>query len=55
MSDDGPEYGVDFREHPEEYEIGCGEEGVFKVQPHKDELLREDEAYEEAKEAHREG
>ena len=38
--DDGdPEYGVDFREHPEEYEIGRGEEGVFKVQPYKDELL----------------
>ncbi|MFA1611841.1 DUF4385 domain-containing protein [Halobellus rubicundus] len=36
---DGPEYDVDFREHPEEYEIGRGEEGAFKVQPYKDELL----------------
>jgi hypothetical protein len=26
----GPEYDVDFREHPGEYEIGRGEEGVFK-------------------------
>ncbi|ELZ33963.1 hypothetical protein C474_03350 [Halogeometricum pallidum JCM 14848] len=38
-SDDGPEYDVDFREHPEEYEIGRGEEGVFKVEPYKSELL----------------
>ncbi|MDY6779009.1 MAG: DUF4385 domain-containing protein, partial [Halobacteria archaeon] len=30
---------TDFRENPEEYEIGRGEEGVFKVQPYKDELL----------------
>lgn len=36
---DGPEYDVDFRANPEEYEIGRGEEGVFKVQPYKDELL----------------
>ena len=28
-SDGGPEYDVDFREHPEEYDIGRGEEGVF--------------------------
>jgi hypothetical protein len=34
-----PEYDIDFREHPEAYEIGRGEEGVFKVQPYKDELL----------------
>ncbi|NHN48588.1 DUF4385 family protein [Halostella sp. JP-L12] len=34
-----PSYDVDFREHPEEYEIGRGEQGVFKVQPYKDELL----------------
>lgn len=39
MSDDSPEYDTDFREHPEEYEIGRGEEGVFKVQPYKGELL----------------
>jgi hypothetical protein len=38
MTDD-PEYDVDFRERPEAYEIGRGEEGVFKVQPYKDELL----------------
>ncbi|NKE35211.1 DUF4385 domain-containing protein [Natronococcus sp. JC468] len=36
---DGPEYDVDFRAHPEEYEIGRGEEGVFKVEPYKSELL----------------
>ena len=36
---DGPEYDVDFREHPEEYEVGRGEEGVFKVEPYKSELL----------------
>ncbi|MFB6303596.1 MAG: DUF4385 domain-containing protein [Haloferacaceae archaeon] len=41
MSDDaeGPEYDVDFREHPEEYEVGRGEEGVFKCEPYKSELL----------------
>jgi len=38
MSDD-PEYEIDFRARPEEYEIGRGEEGVFKIQPYKDELL----------------
>lgn len=37
--DDDPAYDVDFRAHPEEYEIGRGEEGVFKVQPYQDELL----------------
>lgn len=37
--DEDPEDDVDFRENPEEYEIGRGEEGVFKVQPYKDELL----------------
>jgi hypothetical protein len=39
MGDDDPEYDIDFRAHPEEYEIGRGEEGAFKVQPYKDELL----------------
>ena len=40
MTDDAdPEYDVDFREHPEEYEVGRGEQGAFKVQPYKDELL----------------
>ncbi len=38
-TDDGPEYDVDFRENPREYEIGRGEEGVFKVEPYKSELL----------------
>ncbi|XVH32689.1 DUF4385 domain-containing protein [Haloferacaceae archaeon DSL9] len=38
MSDD-PDYETDFREHPEAYRIGRGEEGVFTVQPYKDELL----------------
>jgi hypothetical protein len=36
---DGPEYDVNFREHPEEYEVGRGEQGAFKIQPYKDELL----------------
>ncbi|MFB6281250.1 MAG: DUF4385 family protein [Haloferacaceae archaeon] len=40
MADEGdPEYDVDFRERPEAYEVGRGEQGVFKVQPYKDELL----------------
>jgi len=34
-----PEYDIDFREHPEAYRIGRGEEGAFKVQPYKNELL----------------
>jgi hypothetical protein len=38
VSDD-PEYDVNFREHPEQYEIGRGSEGAFKIQPYKDELL----------------
>jgi hypothetical protein len=37
--DDGPAYDTDFREHPEEYEIGRGEKGAFKIQPYKNELL----------------
>jgi hypothetical protein len=36
---EGPEYDVDFRAHPEEYDIGRGEEDVFKVEPYKSELL----------------
>jgi hypothetical protein len=39
VSDDDPEYDVDFRDRPEQYEVGRGEEGAFKVQPYKDELL----------------
>ncbi|EMA46160.1 DUF4385 domain-containing protein [Halococcus saccharolyticus] len=38
MTDD-PEYDLDFRAHPEKYEIGRGEEGVFKIEPYKSELL----------------
>lgn len=36
---DDPEYDIDFRENPDQYEVGRGEEGVFKVQPYKGELL----------------
>ena len=36
---DGPEYDVDFRAQPEQYDVGRGEEGVFKVEPYKSELL----------------
>ena len=39
MGEDGPEYDTDFRENPGAYEVGRGEEGAFKVQPYKDELL----------------
>jgi len=34
-----PDHTVDYRAHPELYEIGRGERGVFHVQPYKDELL----------------
>ena len=33
------EYPDDFRAHPERYRVGRGEEGVFRVQPYKGELL----------------
>lgn len=33
------EYDVDFRVRPEAYRYRSGEQGVFKVQPYKDELL----------------
>jgi hypothetical protein len=33
------EYDLDFRAHPEAYRYQSGEQGVFKVQPYKDELL----------------
>ncbi len=40
MSDDSaPEYDIDFRAHPEAYEIGRGERRAFKIQPYKDEIL----------------
>jgi hypothetical protein len=53
---DDAEYEVDFRENPEEYEVGRGCEGVFKVQPYKDELLplwsyKNEEAADESAEA----
>lgn len=31
--------GVDLREHPEAYEVGRGEQGVFHAEPYKGELL----------------
>ena len=31
--------GVDLRKHPEAYEIGRGEQGVFHAEPYKSELL----------------
>ncbi len=34
-----PYSGVDLREHPEAYEIGRGEQGVFHAEPYKGELL----------------
>ncbi len=34
-----PDRTVDYRAHPELYEIGRGERGVFHVQPYKGELL----------------
>lgn len=30
---------LDFRAHPEEYQIGVGEQGVFHVEPYKSELM----------------
>ncbi|MBX9622285.1 MAG: DUF4385 domain-containing protein [Gemmataceae bacterium] len=30
---------TDYREHPEQYRVGRGEQGVFRVRPYKDELL----------------
>ncbi len=32
-------YDIDFRAHPEQYRYQSGEQGVFKVQPYKSELL----------------
>jgi hypothetical protein len=34
-----PYEGVDLREHPEAYQIGRGEQGVFHAEPYKSELL----------------
>lgn len=36
---DGPEYDVDFRAEPERYRVERGEQGAFKVEPYKSELL----------------
>jgi len=36
---DGPEYDLDFRAHPERYRHTTGEEGAFKIEPYKSELL----------------
>ena len=33
------EYDIDFRAHPEAYRVQSGEQGVFKVEPYKSELL----------------
>lgn len=56
MINDGPAYDVDFRANPEQYEIGRGEQGVFKVEPYKSELLplwsyRDEDAARESAEA----
>ncbi|ERH10003.1 MAG: hypothetical protein J07HX64_01770 [halophilic archaeon J07HX64] len=39
--DDGPEYDLDFRAHPERYRVTSDERGVFKIEPYKSELLPE--------------
>jgi len=39
--DDGPEYDLDFREHPERYHHTPDERGAFKIEPYKSELLPE--------------
>ena len=30
---------IDFRKHPEKYDIGCGEQGVLLAEPYKSEIL----------------
>ena len=37
--EDGPEYDLDFREHPERYRHTPDERGAFKIEPYKNELL----------------
>ncbi|MBX0295621.1 DUF4385 family protein [Haloarcula nitratireducens] len=37
--DDGPEYDLNFREHPERYRHTSDERGAFKISPYKSELL----------------
>lgn len=51
-----PYDGVDLREHPEQYRVGRGEQGVFHAEPYKGELLplwkfRDEEAASESSEA----
>ena len=50
------EYDLDFRQRPECFKFQSGEQGVFKVQPYKDELLplwkyKDEEAAQESSEA----
>ena len=37
--ENGPEYDLDFRDHPERYRHTSDERGVFKIEPYKSELL----------------
>jgi len=37
--EDGPEYDLDFREHPERYRHTADERGAFKIEPYKGEIL----------------
>ncbi|AUG48425.1 hypothetical protein BVU17_13155 [Haloarcula taiwanensis] len=37
--DDGPEYDLNFRNHPEHYRHTADEQGAFKIEPYKSELL----------------
>ena len=37
--EDGPEYALDFREHPGRYRHTSDERGAFKIEPYKSELL----------------
>lgn len=39
--EDGPEYDLDFRAHPERYRHTSDERGTFKIEPYKSELLPE--------------
>jgi len=36
---DGPEYDLNFRDHPERYRHTAGEQGAFKIEPYKSQLL----------------
>ncbi len=39
--ENGPEYDLNFRAHPERYRVTSDERGVFKIEPYKSELLPE--------------